>query len=421
MEVIAGVSALSKTGPYIQANLPRDSMITTALEHIHLHHENGDGYITLAKKADRFKQWNFTFEQIEGVIHEWAGEDVYFSQNTLYKPRRRIETIRQLRSLYVDVDCYLFNLTPEWVIGKMELELFGQKVPEPNMIIHSGRGFVVVWFIDPAPVKALPLWQAIERYFAEQFKGLGGDTKATDAARIFRIAGSRNSKSGEEVRVQFRHPHRFALRQLQNDYLPELKPKKGQAAKGKKNNIRRLFNLYTLHHDRLGDLQRLIELRQSDCEGHRELICFLYRYWLCCFMDDASSALQSTLELNSEFKKPLPEHEVVRATRSAEAAAKDQKYKISNQRIIEWLEITPEEQKWLKSIIGREEKYSRNNKRRAEARRGAGQMDRGAYLAQAAERRSEARRMREEGYKNADIAEAIGVSIDTVKSFFRKV
>lgn len=381
----------------------------SAARHLMVHHEDADGYITLAKKDPDFKQYHYRYEEIDAALQEWMGDDVYFSQNTFYKPRRRIENIRQLRSLYVDVDCYLLNLDPDWVIGKMELELFKQSVPDPNLIIHSGRGFVLVWLIDPVPVKALPLWQAIERYLAEQFKTFGGDSKATDAARIFRIAGSRNSKNGGEVSVRYRHGNRYTLRQLQYDYLPDLKPKE-KNAKGKRGKIKRLFNLYTLHHDRIGDLQRLIQLRGADCEGHREVICFLYRYWLCCFVEDPGEALDATLELNSEFTNPLPRIEVIRATRSAEEAAKSQKYKLSNQKLIEWLEITPEEQKQLKSIIGRQEKYSRNNVRRTEARREAGKMDREEYLSQAEKRRAEARKLYEEGMNISEIARAMKTS-----------
>lgn len=405
------MTSIENTDPYIRSLNNPDSIISAALNHINIQHGDSDGYITLAKKTDRFKQWNFKIDEISAALQEWIGEDVYFSQNTFYKPRRRIENIRQLRSLYVDVDCYLFNMNPEWVIGQMDLELFGQKVPNPNLIIHSGRGFVVVWLIEPVPVKALPLWQAVERFFAEQFKSVGGDSKATDAARIFRIAGSRNSKNGEEVTIHHRHNHKYSLRQLQHDYLPDLEPKKGQAPKGKKAKVHRLFNLYTLHHDRIEDLQRLIELRNSDCEGQRELICFLYRYWLCCFMEDPRDALEATLELNSEFTNPLPANEVVRATKSAEEAAKGQKYKFTNQKLIEWLDITEEEQRNLKSIIGRQEKYSRNNERRKDARRDAGKMDRGTYLSKAAERRSEAHRMRQDGISIRKIAATLNCSV----------
>lgn len=40
-------------------------------------------------------------------------------------------------------------------------------------------------------------------------------------------------------------------------------------------------------------------------KGHRELILFLYRYYLCSFYDDAEKALNDVLELNSQFINPI--------------------------------------------------------------------------------------------------------------------
>jgi DNA-directed RNA polymerase specialized sigma24 family protein len=412
--------------------------LNRALEHMEFHHRGADGWITLARKAGgKYIQRHYRYEEMREQLQEWLGEDVYFSQNTFHKPQRRIENIRQLRSLYVDVDQYLLNYSPEWVIGKMELELFGQKVPEPNIIIHSGRGFVIIWLHDPVPYMALPLWQAIEKHFSDQFELLGGDTRATDAARVFRLAGTVNSKSGEEVTVQYRHDYRYTLRQLQQDYLPEIPTDPRKKNKGKPSKAVHLFNTYSLHYARLQDLVKLVELRKYDVKGHRETICFLYRYWSCCFLQDEDEALKQTLELNSEFLDPLPEREVIQATRSAEKAwrakndaeanriAKEKGYpgagyNISNRKLIEWLGITEEEQKHLSSIIGRREKYDRNNERRAKARREAGKLSRQEYLNQAEKRRVEAQRMREAGFKYKDIAEKLGITVDAVKTMFRK-
>ena len=110
--------------------------------------------------------------------------------------------------------------------------------------------------------------------------------------------------------------------------------------------------------------------------GYREMTLFLYRYWSCCFEQDPGAALQHTLEFNNLFTHPLPEREVIRATKSAQKAygAKSDKaanerakamgypgagYRISNAKIISWLEITEEEQQHMKTIIGTKEKNRR--------------------------------------------------------------
>lgn len=357
------------------------------------HPQNTDGWITLAKKdpdTKRFRQYHYKPEELASSLSEWMGEDVYYSQNSFYKPQRRIDNIRQLRSLYVDLDVYNLGMTPEWVLGKLEFEYFGQSIPEPNMVIFSGRGLVLIWNIEPIPYIAMPLWRAIETFFVEQLKEVGADTKATDPARIFRLAGTINSKNNAIVETEYRHTHRYDIHQLQYDYLPELSPKKlASKKKGRKSRIVRLFNTYTLHLSRARDLAKLVELRQGDMEGNRETILFLYRYFTCCFTDDPYRAMEDTLSLNSEFLRPLPEREVRSATKSAEkawsmksdaqadAVAKAMGYPgagylLTNKKIIEWLDISPEEQKHMTSIIGPQEKRKRNLLLKEQQRRAAG-------------------------------------------------
>ena len=357
------------------------------------HPQNTDGWITLAKKdpdTKRFRQYHYKPEELASSLSEWMGEDVYYSQNSFYKPQRRVDNIRQLRSLYVDLDVYNLGLTPEWVLGKLEFEYFGQAIPEPNMVIFSGRGLVLIWNIEPIPYKAMPLWRAVETFFVDQLKEVGADTKATDPARIFRLAGTINSKNRAIVETEYRHAYRYDIHQLQYDYLPELSPKKlAVKKKGRKTKIVRMFNTYTLHLSRARDLAKLVELRQGDVEGFRETMLFLYRYWTCCFTDDPDRALDDTLSLNSEFLHPLPEKEVVNATKCAEKAwlaKSDAKanelakamgypgagYNMSNSKLIEWLDISPQEQEEMSSIIGAAEKRRRNRLQKEKWRRSLG-------------------------------------------------
>lgn len=108
-------------------------------------------------------------------------------------PQRRIENIKELRALYTDIDSYLLNLSIEWLLGNVELLIQDNEIPQSNIIIFSGRGIVFVWLLNPVPYKVLPLWQVLENNFAEKLSKIEADKKATDAARIFRIAGSTNT------------------------------------------------------------------------------------------------------------------------------------------------------------------------------------------------------------------------------------
>jgi hypothetical protein len=77
------------------------------------------------------------------------------------------------------------------------------------------------------------------------------------------------------------------------------------------------------------------------------------------------------------------------------------------------LEITPEEQRQMRTLISPAEKA----RRREEKHREAGVMSREEYEGRAAWRRSEARRMHAESVPLAEIAAALGVSCHTVRSY----
>ena len=381
--------------------------VEEAKRHILFQHDpqTSDGYITLAKKVNgRFVQYHYKPNNLAEHLTEWLGYDVYFSQNTFYKAQRRIENIRQLKSLYVDIDCHTLGFKPEWVLGKLELEQFKQSIPEPNLVIFSGRGLVLVWLIEPVPYKALPLWNSIQNYLLNQVKDLGGDSKAIDAARVFRVAGSINSKSETNVHVEYRHDYRYGLREIQHDYLPELKPvehKPNEKKKaGRKKKVVHLFNIYSLNHARLMDITKIVELRNYDVYGYRETICFLYRYWACCLCNDTEDACRQTKEFNDTFINPLPEKELLRATKSAEKAyqAKSNKeanerakamgfpgagYNISNAKLIRWLDITADEMQQLSTIIDTKEKRRRDYEKKLKKRRESGVVEREQYLADA--------------------------------------
>lgn len=355
------------------------------------HPQSADGWITLARKdphTRKFRQRHYKPEELAESLSEWTGEDVYYSQNSFFKPQRRIDNIRQLRSLYVDMDVYNLNLKPEWVLGKLELEYFREIMPEPNMVIFSGRGLVLVWNIEPIPYKAMPLWRSIENYLIDTLKDLGADIKASDPARIFRLAGTVNSKNQTTVTAHYRHGYRYDIHELQYDYLPELTPKP-QKKRGRKPKIIRLFNTYTLHLVRARDVAKLVRLRDGNVRNHREYICFLYRYFTCCYTNDPVQALEDTLSLNDEFTEPLSQREVITATKSAEKAwnaKSDAKanelaksmgypgagYMLTNKKLIDWLDITPEEQREMETIIGAGEKRRRNLLLKEQQRRAEG-------------------------------------------------
>lgn len=337
--------------------------IDESKNHLQNLHKDSKGYITIASKDPHYKQWHYKkdelIENTEDIINDI---NAYVSQNTFYKPQRRIENIKELRAVYIDIDCYKSKYTKEAVQYFLENDLYGSKVPKPNYLIDSGRGLYYVILIKPAPSMAMPLWYAVQRYLYNVLKPFGADANALDPTRVLRVAGTLNSKSGTCVKVLDAHDYKYSLKEIQQEYLPEISEKK--KSKGRPKKMVSLFTEYSLYYSRVMDISKICELREYDVEGHREVILFLYRYFSTCFTGDTEEALSRALELNAMFKKPLPEVEVIRDTKSATRAYENKLYKYTNAKLIEILDIDAIEQRSLSSIIGTKEKYRRNNERR---------------------------------------------------------
>ena len=288
--------------------------------------------------------------------------NVYITLNTFYKTYRRLEYLKELKALFIDLDTYKTGFTKEQILMNLNDNYFKQSIPVPNLIVDSGRGLYLIWLINKVPSMALPLWKAVEEYFYKTLKEFGADRQALDATRILRVPGSINSKTNTEVKIIDEYNYLYDLREIQNQYMPELS-EKAPVRRGRPKKVLFVYRERSLYYARLQDIIKLCELREYDLKGHRELILFLYRYYSCYFTEDIEKALHDTLEVNSMFRQPLNEKEVIRATRSAETVYKDQNkdYKYRNETLINLLEISDIEQKEMKTIISKDEYKRRNN------------------------------------------------------------
>lgn len=385
-------------------------------EYLNFIHAGDDGFIgMLATYKGNWSQWHYLKSELHDNLEKILSipnANVYSSINSFYKPKRTIECIRHLNAVYLEFDNHLENkiLTKEdleCIMFYLKKDYFGKIMPEPSIIVNSGRGIQCIWCIEDLPKQALPLWRMVQDNIYKGFRdfcirGYSADSKALDASRVFRLPQTLNTKSGTISETIGFTGERFRLDELIDGYFPNLKIinkdyKKDKPKKQKKNSkftekerkVRSLYTVYKLHHTRLTDIIKLQQLRGGNCSGEREVMCFLYRYYSCLFIQDPEKALEDTLEFNSNFVEPLSQNEVKKATLSAEKAFEkwestqdlivrgsnvkvhqDGAYKIkgynySNKKLIELLDITPKEQEDLDTIISTKEKYRRkNNKRR---------------------------------------------------------
>ncbi|MBU3130573.1 helix-turn-helix domain-containing protein [Clostridium tagluense] len=465
--------------------LVNSEQVSQAQMQIDLVHKHDDGYITIAsKKGGNWIQHHYKVDELNENIQKLISvndANIYLSPNSFYKPMRRIENIRKLNSLFIDLDYYTLEaykgLTADQIIWLLEKDYFKKSVPPPSFIVISGQGIVIYWLIEPVPHMALPLWNAVQKFFLEKLKEIGADSKSIDAARVSRLAGTTNQKNGRAAELVFFNNERYELRDIQENYLPELNDyvkTPGLKKKGKKARTVRLFNLYSLHHARLMDIVEIQKFRNGYCrnekgelveKGQRELMCFLYRYWACCFSSDLNKALEDTLAFNQGFICPLPESEVRSQTAQAEKAYKawmenefssrtkkdleqlkidmeleleeedealgkkknktGYKYKGYNYKnitLIGLLNIIEEEMRFLKTIINTKEVKRRNNnhnkvkfkeKRRDEKGLTKREKDK-------LEKIESIKKLKEKGMTYTQIAKELKISINTIKKYSSK-
>ena len=383
------------------------------VEYIDRVHGNSKGWITRSCIDENgYSQWHYKYAELREV--DLTGENIYITLNTFFKPYRRLECIKELNALFIDLDYYKTKFTKEQIIMNLEGNYFNKIIPATNYIIDSGRGLALIWLINKVPSQALPLWKAIEEYLYNQLKEFGADRQALDATRILRVPGSINSKSKTVVSIIDEYDYIYDLREIQKEFLPELKPK--EKRKGRPKKINYVYRERSLYYARIHDITKLCELREYDLRGHREIILFLYRYYLCSFTEDTKKALEDVLELNSMFISPLKENEVIRATRSAEKCYldKNKEYKYKNETLIDLLEITEYEETQMSTIISkgeykrRDRVYQKNKYQRK--LKSEGKISEKEKLSQ---RRAKIKDLLAEGLKQKDICSQLNISKDT--------
>jgi hypothetical protein len=200
----------------------------------------------------------------------------------------------------------------------------------------------------------------------------------------------------------------------------------------------RKFNPMRLSWDRLEDIRKLADIRgwtkNGIPEGNREV----YLFWATNFMllSGATHPGQMFYEVTALAREVCPGMESeVRSSlstlyRKAQAHAAGERvefqgkkfsplYTPKNQTLIDYLNITPDEERQLATIISDAEAADRHRKRDEVKRREAGAVDRTSYLENAEMKRAHALLLRAKGMKQREIAAEMGVSLRSVKDYLK--
>ena len=75
------------------------------VEYIDRVHGNSKGWITRSCIDENgYSQWHYKYLELKET--DLTGKNIYITLNTFYKPCRRLECIKELNFLYIDLDYY---------------------------------------------------------------------------------------------------------------------------------------------------------------------------------------------------------------------------------------------------------------------------------------------------------------------------
>lgn len=421
-------------------------------DHVRLLHPAGRrGGATIASiSQERWSERIVAIDDLPVIGRAIAGDtDTFISQQSFFG-WRRIAQLASLGAAYVDLDYHKSRyegLDPNLVTAAVLRHLSERGLPAPSYILSTGRGLLCVWLHDRLPRRALPRWQAVQRTLAETLKPFGSDFLALDAARVFRISGTINSRADREVRPTWiGHLDRWGFDDLATEILPftraEIVVLGAERARRRAERAERVgkptrtLTAATYWETVLGDLQSLRKARWFGelPTGQRDSWLFLATNamsWIAPPLAMRRECYALAAEVGGWRSKECDArmHAIFRRASLAAAGGTiewrgervDPRYRFKASTMVEWLSIEPQEMRDanLRALITDDVRRERERVRLREVRATAGAMDRATYLetvqAQAHQEAEDILRILARRGSVKAVAECLGISYDTAK------
>ena len=409
--------------------------------------------------SSRARQSSYRMYQLPEILKLVTADDThdYWITQAIFRMfNRRKVNLASIGTAFVDLDFYRFphliDQDPERILD-LVLERCGHaNIPEPSIVIDSGKGLQIKWFHEALPKKVLPRWEIMQRHLVTLFEDLGGDHHSRDVSRVLRVVHTYNQKTMNRVEVlwvnnrfEIDEPVKYVFNDLISQVIPE--PKTRKKAVSKKDAVKplkphkTLFTTDSLNWMRLCDLQKLIEIRGGDVgEGLREPMAF----YLCNFyglryhkdlatrpVDDWAEFRQLCLQSAPYWSAQKIREKTSNIYRLTRDMASGQTvefrgreypplYTPKNDTLINTFQITDAELKQLDTIISSREKQRRHTERERQRRQKQGAESREQYEKTAQNKKKQAMEMKEKGMKNKEIAQILSVHVKSVSRLLRE-
>ena len=321
-------------------------------------------------------------EQVQEFLQEMHASphlDYYIMANTICGVSRKAEGLFTLQNIVIDIDCHNTEVSP-WerddIFEKLSWRLAEEKdtdIPSPTSIVWTGRGLQLWWAIRPVHIKCKPYFDSVREYYLtavqrileEETEGMD-DAISVDAASsrnavgYFRLPGTFNTATGTLVKVieckgethyilqdlveQVKKAREESANAVKQKAIINKAPEAAEDFSGRylQSDIYILRNFHTFGFFRMRQLIQLRILRNERIgEETRNNFCFMaYNAMLPALGHD--KAWDKLVAFNEGFKEPLTEKQLAGVICTAE---KKNGYRYSNEKMIEFLDISPEEQK----------------------------------------------------------------------------
>ena len=387
------------------------------------HRKRGGGIYTMAVRS------LVDLRQYVMLIHASQRMDYYITANSVSGTSRNLSGLFGLQNIVIDVDCHEDDADVvalvQAFLWRADRDLWGTgELPRPNSIVRTGRGVQLWWAIKPCHASCRKHYNNVKTgimdrisvmlgEYGEELNGLDIDRGASsNAVGYFRMPCTYNTAAKKYGSLQILHEERYDLHDLAHiTPLPEsaLPKVPEKAVPMQKCDLIVLHNAYSTGANRVLQLIKLRNFRNNDVGAEtRNNLCFsVYNALRMSF--DHEEAMMRLRAYNDGFKQPMTEKELEHTICSAKAK---NGYKYTNAKLIEFLEITQEEQDaiGLHPFTGKYRPWShaKPNATR-DAVRKARREDRDGKIIS----------MHREGVSQAETARTLGISRNTVARVIR--
>lgn len=322
------------------------------------HRKRGGGVYTMSARSLS------ELHQYVMLIHASQRLDYYITANTVSGVNRSMDGLFGLQNIVIDVDCHDKQVDAQGLaqafIWRSERDLWSDgSLPYPNSIVKTGRGVQLWWAIKPCHASCIFAYNQIKTGLMDHIESMISEYSELDGLQIDRTASSNavgyyrlpctyNTQARRFGSLQVLHSKRYDTHELA-EYISPLPKKRGSECKFgaqkpipmQEGDVIVLHNNYTTGANRVMQLVNLRNLRNNDVGAEtRNNLCFsVYNALRMSF--DHEEAMARLQAYNRGFKQPMTEAEMQHTVCSA---ARKGGYKYTNSKLIEFLDITLEEQ-----------------------------------------------------------------------------